>query len=149
MNGLTNYAERKILDFFLKGTSVTLRTASTAVTASMSGTLTWSAALFTASPSEDGVVTEVTGGSYARVSCAASTKFATAASTANDTTTKTLAADVAFPTATAAWGTVTHWGLYDEDGNLWFVYELATAVVIPNGAVTPTLTAGSHNITLN
>ena len=151
MSALTNYAERKILDFFLKGTSVTLRTAATACAASFSGTLKWSVALFTAAPTEDGVVSEVStsGTAYARVLTTAATQWATAASTTNDTTSKVLAADIAFATATADWGTVTHWGAYDEDGNLWWIFPLTTAVTISNGAVTPTLKSGEQSVTLD
>lgn len=153
MSALTNYAERKILDFFLKGTSVTLRTAATACAASFSGTLKWSAALFTAAPTEDGVVSEVStsGTDYARVLVTASTQWATAASTTNDTTSKPLAADIVFTAAStsAAWGTITHWGLYDEDGNLWYVFPLTTAVTIGAGVTDPTLKAGEHTITLD
>lgn len=70
-------------------------------------------ALYTSDPTDANTGTEVSGGSYARQSIA----FAAASGgTASNN------ADVQFPTATADWGTVTHWGLFDAstNGNLLF-----------------------------
>ena len=90
-------------------------------------------AAFTGNPGESGDVTnEVSGGGYARVDI--SGKFGNAA---NGTTSNT--ADIAFPTATADWGTVTHVGLMKSgtagtaDMIIWAV--LATALSIPNGSI--------------
>ena len=61
-------------------------------------------ALFTAAPTAAGGGTEVTGGSYARVAVTNnSTNFPNASGA-----TKSNGADVAFTTASADWGTVTH-----------------------------------------
>lgn len=150
MAGFTNYAERKLLDFVLTGTGFTVRTAATACAAAFSGTLKWSVALFKAAPTEDGVVTEVStsGTNYARQLITASTMWS-AATTANDTTSKVLAVDIPFSNTAAAWGIVTHWGIYDEDGNLWGVFALTTATDITHPTTTPTLRLGEHTATLD
>lgn len=73
-------------------------------------------ALFTALPSASGGGTEVTSGSYARVSVTNNnTNFPATSSNikANGTA-------ITWPTSTAAWGTVVGWGVYDAStaGNL-------------------------------
>ncbi len=60
--------------------------------------------LFTAAPGEGGGGTEVSVGAYARQSVA----FTAPTAGAGDNS-----ADVTFPVATANWGTVTHWALFD------------------------------------
>lgn len=75
-------------------------------------------ALFTAMPADDGTGgTEVTGGSYARKVTSASDW---AASSSTQPRTIANAALLSFPTATADWGTVIGFGLYDASsaGNL-------------------------------
>jgi hypothetical protein len=77
-------------------------------------------ALFTTAPTDDTGTSavEASGGSYARVSTAAADW--NAASTTTDPTTISNANAITFATATAAWGTVVAWGLYDAAtaGNL-------------------------------
>lgn len=90
------------------------------------GTAAWSApaavyvGLFTAAPGEAGGGTEVSGGDYAREEVAFdAASGGLALSTALET----------FGPSTAAWGTVTHWGLFDAltAGNL-LVYGPLQAV---------------------
>jgi hypothetical protein len=64
-------------------------------------------ALLTADPGEPGTLTEVAGGSYARVAIGTPTTFWSAASGS----TVANAATIDWPKATAPWGTVTHIGL--------------------------------------
>ena len=66
-------------------------------------------ALYTDAPTEDGGGTEVTGGSYARVTVDETTDFnaATGGSKVNGV-------DITFPTCTVAWGTVVAWALHDD-----------------------------------
>lgn len=68
-------------------------------------------ALYTAAPTDAGGGTEVSGGSYARESAT----FGAASSGAISNS-----AIVDFGTTSAAWGTVTHFGIFDAltDGNL-------------------------------
>ena len=68
-------------------------------------------ALFTAAPGEGGGGTEVATGAYARQSVA----FTAPTAGAGDNS-----ADITFPVATADWGTITHWALFDAStaGNM-------------------------------
>ncbi len=105
---------------------------------------TVSVALFTAVGTDAGTgFTEVTGGSYARVTTSGSTWNA-ASGTAPSIITNSGA--ITFPTATANWGTAIAFGLYDASsaGNLlawdfignfsWLPFE-STAVATGNGPV--------------
>ena len=90
-------------------------------------------ALFNTKPGEDGTGgTEVSGGSYARQS--------TAASDWNDATNAdpseaTNATEIDFGTATAAWGTVTSVGFYDAStgGNMLLAADLTSSKTIDSG----------------
>lgn len=85
-------------------------------------------ALFTAAPTDAGGGTEVSGGSYARVSV-----------TNNDTNwpaasggIKNNGTEITFPTASANWGTIVAMGIFDaaSGGNLLFWGDLSQSVVI-------------------
>ena len=95
-------------------------------------------ALYTAAPSDAGGGTEVTGGSYARKSTAGadwSTSSGGSISNANAIT---------FATASASWGTVTHFGVFDaaSSGNLLFWAALTASKTIGSGD-TASFAAGS------
>jgi len=100
----------------------------------------WHVALFTSNPDEDGSGTEVSGGDYARQS-------ATFTVTGNAATN---AAAVEYPVATAAYGTVTHVGVYDAStgGNLIAYAALATSKAIDTGDVLR-IPLGELDITLD
>src|SRR5262245_1520988 len=74
--------------------------------------------LHTADPTDAGTGTEVSGGSYARVQRDPLDANWTAASATNGLTDN--AAAITFPSPTANWGTVTHFGIWDAStsGNL-------------------------------
>lgn len=113
--GKTDYTENKVLDHINGKTSFTMPTAHVA--------------LFTAAPSDSGGGTEVTGGSYARVATTGSTwAAASGGSTSN-------AAAITFPTATASWGTVTHYALFDAStsGNMLRWAALTASKTIGSG----------------
>lgn len=113
--GKTDYAEAKVLDHLNGKTSFTMPTAYVA--------------LFTAAPSDSGGGTEVTGGSYARVATTGSTwAAASSGSTSN-------AAVVTFPTASASWGTVTHYATFDASsgGNMLRWAALTVSKTIGSG----------------
>ena len=99
-------------------------------------------ALYTATPNDAGGGTEVAGGSYARQSTAGA-DWNAAASGSKDN-----ANDVLFPTATAAWGTVTSFGLFDavSGGNLLAYGDLTVSKAVGDGD-TIKFTAG--NLTVN
>jgi len=86
-------------------------------------------ALFTTPPTSAGGGSEVSGGSYARAAVTNNTtNFPSASSGA-----KTTGAQIAFPAATAGWGTVTAFGVFDASsgGNLlwWGPVEPSANVV--------------------
>ncbi len=97
-------------------------------------------ALFTSDPTDAGTGTEVSGGSYARVliydNVSGTPDWTVAAidgigyKVENDD-------DVTFPTATAAWGTITHFGVLDAAtaGNLLMHGALDESKVIGNNDV--------------
>lgn len=100
-------------------------------------------ALFTAAPNDAGGGTEVTGGSYAR-----------AAITNDDTKWDLISGQIenidiiTFATATANWGTATHWSLFDASsgGNMLFHGELTSPATINNGG---TYRVGVGGIVIN
>jgi len=91
MSDLSNYAENAIINHVFRNSALTSPT-------------TVYVALFTAvSDAEAGTGTEVTGGSYARTAV-------TFGAPSNGVSTNST---VTFPTATASWGTVTHFAVFD------------------------------------
>lgn len=69
-------------------------------------------ALYTVAPTEEGGGTEVSGGSYARVTVDESTDFDAASGGS-----KVNGEDLTFPTCTSAWGEVVAWALHDHPTN--------------------------------
>ena len=96
--------------------------------------------LFTTDPTDDGSGTEVSGGSYARV-------IATFAAPSNGVSVTN--ADVQFAQATATWGTVTHFGIFDAltTGNLLYHGSLTASKTIETGDVFK-ITASNLTVTL-
>jgi hypothetical protein len=88
-------------------------------------------ALFTAAPTDAGGGTEVTGGSYARVAKTAASAGFSAASAGSATN----SADIDFGTASANWGTVTHFAVFDAatSGNQLGWGALGTSKTINSG----------------
>jgi hypothetical protein len=97
--------------------------------------------LYTAAPTDAGGGTEVTGGSYARVATAAA-DWSAASGTAPAQKTNT--ATLTFPTATASWGVVTHFGIFDAStaGNLLIWDALSASKTIDIGD-TPSFAASA------
>lgn len=131
MAAFSDYAENKLIDWLLRGQTFTPPT-STYV------------ALFTASPSDTGGGTEVTGGTYARVPVTsaltswAGTQAAASTTVSSGTSgTTTNNADITFPTPSASWGTVTSYGLFDalSGGNLLIYGALDISKTINSGDV--------------
>lgn len=116
MAGKTNYLEGKVLDLILNATAFSAPTPYVG--------------LFTAAPTDAGGGTEVSGGSYARVDASANFPAAsgTPRSCANDVA-------ITFPTATADWGTCTHFGIFDaaSAGNLLYWAALTASKTVQNG----------------
>lgn len=116
-------------------------------TGSFTKPTTLAVGLFTAAPSDSGGGTEVSGGSYARVSVNPLDANWTAASSTDGVTTN--AAAITFPAPTANWGTVTHFGIFDATttGNLLFHGALTASRVISNGDAAPQFAAGALSVT--
>lgn len=98
--------------------------------------------LSTADPGDDAAsLAEPSGGSYARVACAAWSRSGNEVD--ND-------AAITFPEATADWGTITYGCLFDAStgGNLLLSFALDTSRAVPSGT-TPRFLAGEFNITLD
>jgi len=100
----------------------------------------WHIALYTASPSDPGGGTEVSGGAYARQAVT----FTVSGNTASNT------AAIEWPVATAAYGTVTDVGVFDAStgGNLIAYAALTTSKAIDTGDVFR-LPAGDLDVTLD
>lgn len=107
--------------------------------------------LFTADPGESGIVGEVSGGSYARVAITNNTTAFPACS-ATGSPVKTNGSAFVFPTASAGWGTITHWAVYDSavgGTNVMLARgTLATPRQFATGD-TPRVGAGTLSITLS
>jgi hypothetical protein len=140
---MSDYLENKLIDHVFRGQSYT--------------NPVLYIGLLTGAPSDSGGGTEVSGNAYARVKAAAGASQALTdwKSTQNDSlassgtggnTTNTNA--VNFPTPTATWGTVTHFGIYDAltGGNLLFWGTLTIAKTI-NQSDTVTFPTGTLSIT--
>jgi hypothetical protein len=133
MSALSDYAEKKMADHLFG-----------AVTFTPPATLYF--ALYTATPSDAGGGTQVSGTGYARV---AVTNNATNFPGCHATTGVTLnGTAVTFPTAGGSWGTVTHWGIFDAEsgGNLLAWGALTTPRAIVTGD-TPRFNVGAFSIT--
>lgn len=142
MSAMSDFLENKLIDQLFRGQAAPTTT-------------TLHIGLLTAAPSDSGGGTEVTGGSYARVAVGSSlanwagtqaagstvASSGTGGQTSNNTA-------ITFPTPSAGWGTVTHFGIYDaaSGGNLLFWGALTIAKTI-NQADTVTFPAASLSIT--
>lgn len=142
MSAMSDYLENKLIDQIFRGQSAPTTT-------------TLYVGLLTAAPSDSGGGTEVSGGSYARVAVSSSlsnwagtqSAGSTVASSGSSGQTSNNGA-ITFPTPTAGWGTVTHFGIYDASsgGNLLFFGALTIAKTV-NQADTVTFPAASLSIT--
>lgn len=128
MSQMSDYLENKLVDHLFRAGTF----AKPAVIA---------VGLFTASPADAGGGTEVTGGTYARVQQNpsdtnwAATQGGTSGASSGSTGTTSNATVITFPTPSAGWGLVTHFGIYDaaSGGNLIMFGTLGTAKTINIG----------------
>lgn len=109
-------------------------------------------ALYTTDPTDADTGTEVSGGSYARVLVNPSGGGAPEWNVAVVDGTRHAVdnqEDITFPTATAAWGTLTHVGIHDHitAGNLLHHGPLASSQVVGDGGIFKFL-AGDLNLRL-
>lgn len=115
MAAMSNYLETALINGTLRGTSYTAPS-------------TVYVGLFTSDPTDAGSGTEVSGGSYVR-------KAATFGAPSNGVS--TISAAIEFTQATASWGTVTHFGIFDAEttGNLLYHGALTASKAIDTGDV--------------
>jgi len=105
-------------------------------------------ALYTAAPSDAGGGTEVAGGvGYARVNVPP-LDANWAATSGTDGHTDNVAA-ITFGTPTGNWGTITHFGIFDESGNLLVWGALTTPKTVNNGDPAPSFAIGALDITFD
>lgn len=104
-------------------------------------------ALFTTDPTDAATGTEVTGGSYARVSYNP-LDANWAATSGTDGITSNIN-PITFPSPTANWGTVTHFAIYDAatSGNMLFSSALSSSRVVNNGDTAPVFAADALVVT--
>ena len=125
MTAMSNYLENALINATLRNTSYTSPS-------------TVYVALFTSDPTDAGTGTECTGGAYVRQSATFGAPSDGASS---------ISADVEFPQATGAWGTITHFGIFDasSSGNLLYHGALTASKTIATGDV---LKITSSNLTV-
>lgn len=102
--------------------------------------------LSTAACSDSSVGTEVSGGSYARVSVTNNSTNWPGPTTNNGTVSNGTA--ITFPSPTANWGSITHWFISDASsgGNLLWCAALTTAKTVNNGDAAPSFGVGALSI---
>lgn len=136
---MSDYLENKLIDALLRGQTYTMPT-------------TAYVALATATGSDSACGTEVSGGSYARVSVTASlanwagtqSSGSTVASSGTGGTTSNNNA-ITFPAPTANWGTITEVCVMDASsgGNLLFRTALTVSKTVNNGDAAPSFAAAA------
>lgn len=155
MAALSDFLENKIIDFLFRGQVLGITGASAAAG---TGPTALFVGLYTANPTDAAGGTEVTGGSYARVSvtsalaawagtqAAASTiaSSGTSGTTSNNGT-------ITFPAPTAAWGVITGFGIFDAAaaGNLLVYGALTVNKTVNNGDAAPVFSAAALSIQLD
>ena len=149
MAAWSDFAENKLIDWFFRGQAIGITGASAAAG---TGPTSLYVGLLTAAPSDTGGGTEVSGGSYARVTVASSMANWAGTQSAGSTTassgtggTTSNNNTITFPAPTANWGVVTHVGVYDvsSGGNPVFSMALTVSKTINNGDAAPSYAAGA------
>lgn len=144
MAAMSDYLENKLIDQIFRGQAYTFPTSVFI-------------GLLTAAPSDTGGGTEVSGNAYTRVGVNTTlanfagtqgTSTTTASSGTSGTTSNNTT--LTFPTPSASWGTVTHFGVYDAStsGNLLFFGALSISKTI-NAGDTVTFPAAALSIQID
>lgn len=149
MAAMTDFLENKLIDFLFRGQALGITGASAAAG---TGPTTLYVALFTTAPTDSTSGTEVSGGSYARVSVSSAlanwagtqSSGSTAASSGTGGTTSNNGT-ITFPAPTANWGTITSIGILDAStgGNLLLYGNLGTSKTVNNGDAAPSFAAAA------
>lgn len=142
MSAMSDYLENKLVDQLFRGQSAPTTT-------------TLYVGLFTASPSDSGGGTEVSGNNYGRVAVTSSLANWAGTQSSGSTTASSGTGgqtsnneSISFGTPSASWNTVTHFGIFDAStgGNLLFWGALSTSKTINSGD-TVNFPAGSLTVT--
>jgi len=146
MAAMSNYLENKLIDHLFRGVSFTAPAA-------------LHVGLYTATPSDTGGGTEVTGGAYARVALNpsttnwAATNGATTTSATSSGTSGTTSNNVAvtFATPTASWGTITSFGIFDASsgGNLLWWGALTANKTVNGGDAAPSFAISALSVQID
>lgn len=128
MSALSNYLENALVNAVLRNTTYT-------------SPATVYVALFTTNPNEDASGTEVSGSNYSRMAV-------TFAAPSNGSTSNS--ALITFPTPSGAWGTITHFGIFDaaSSGNLLWYGALDASIAITGSTTIFTFQASSLTCSL-
>lgn len=120
-SGKSTYLERKWLDLILSNTAYSIPAAVYI-------------GLWTVTPNAGGTGTEVTGGSYARLSVTNNNTNWPAATGSNPAS-KSNGVDFTFATPTAGWGTITGVSIHDavSGGNMLYYGDLTTPKTVNSG----------------
>lgn len=157
MAAMSDFLENKIIDYLFRGEAFGVTGASAGVG---SGPGSLFIALCADEPTDGNTGTEITGGSYARVEvesgmgasgwAGTNSVGSTAASTGDSGTTSNNGA-INFPSPTANWGVITHFGIYDAAtaGNLLFWGALTTPKTVNNGDAAPAFAPSSLSIQID
>lgn len=138
MSAMTDYLENKIADHIFRGQT-------------FASPANLYLALFTSAPTDAGGGTEVSGGSYARVTIATGltafkgTHGTTTGASSGTSGQITLASAATFPAPTANWGTVTHVAVMDASsgGNMLAQLALSQQRTVNSGDPAPSFAADS------
>lgn len=157
MSAMSDRMENCLVDWFFRGQNANNATNGITGAGAAAGPSTLYVALYTAAPSDSGGGTEVSGGSYARVSVSSSLANWAGTQSAGSTTASSGTGGqtsnnnaITFPTPSANWGTVTHFGIFDasSSGNLLIWGALTASKTVNNGDPAPSFVAGALQITL-
>ncbi|MDD5272208.1 MAG: hypothetical protein PHU14_05765 [Methylovulum sp.] len=136
MSAFTNYTENQLANHLFR-------------TAAFAKPTSLYVGLFSAvADGEAGSVTELSGNGYARASCAPGDGNWNAPVSGNGTVSNAVA--ITFPAATADWGTISHWGIFDASstGNLLVYAPLSSARTITAGS-TPSFAVGALTVQID
>lgn len=139
---MSDYLENKLIDHVFRGTSYTAPTV-------------LAVALFTTACSDSAGGTEVSGGSYERASLSPSvsnwksTNGTTSGASSGTGGQTSNASAITFPAPTGNWGTITHFGIYDNTtgGNLLICQALTASKNVSNGDAAPSFAIDALTVT--
>ena len=156
MASMTDFQENKLIDWYFRAQAFTA--IATATAAAGTGPATLYVGLFTTTPTDSSAGTEVSGGSYARVSVTSSLANWAGTQSAGSTTASSGTSGttsnnnvITFPSPSANWGTINGVGILDAttSGNLLFWAALTTPKTVNNGDAAPSFAAAALTVQID